>query len=107
MTILFFVYFGKHNKKIHTIYKQTSVFVLIFSMFLFCFISKAATKKNRHFKYDLNMLCLSLEILQNPKKSSKIVKKIIKNPPKSSKFQKNLKNLCHTLKKRKWIFMQL
>jgi hypothetical protein len=32
MTILFFVYFGTHNNKIHTIYKQTSVFVFIFSM---------------------------------------------------------------------------
>jgi hypothetical protein len=31
MTILFFVYFGTHNNKIHTIYKQTSVFVLVFS----------------------------------------------------------------------------
>jgi hypothetical protein len=30
MTILLFVYFGTHNKKIHTICKQTSVFVLIF-----------------------------------------------------------------------------
>jgi hypothetical protein len=28
MTILFFVYFGTHNNKIHTIYKQTNVFVL-------------------------------------------------------------------------------
>jgi hypothetical protein len=26
----FFVYFGTHNNKIHTIYKQTSVFVVIF-----------------------------------------------------------------------------
>jgi hypothetical protein len=37
MTILFFVYFGTHNNKIHTFYKQTRVFVLIFSMLLFCF----------------------------------------------------------------------
>jgi hypothetical protein len=37
MTVLFFVYFGTHNNKIHTIYKQTSVFVLIFFMLLFCF----------------------------------------------------------------------
>jgi hypothetical protein len=36
-TILFFVYFGTHNNKNHTIYKQTRVFVFIFSMFLFCF----------------------------------------------------------------------
>jgi hypothetical protein len=35
--ILFFVYFGTHNNKIHTIYKQTRVFVFIFSMLLFCF----------------------------------------------------------------------
>jgi hypothetical protein len=28
-TILFFVYFGTHNNKFHTIYKQTSVFVLL------------------------------------------------------------------------------
>jgi hypothetical protein len=34
MTILFFVYFGTHNNKIHTIYKQTSVFVVIFSMLM-------------------------------------------------------------------------
>jgi hypothetical protein len=32
-----FVYFGMHNNKIHTIYKQTSVFVLVFSMLLFWF----------------------------------------------------------------------
>jgi hypothetical protein len=37
MTILFFVYFGMHNNKIHTIYKQARVFVFIFSMLLFCF----------------------------------------------------------------------
>jgi hypothetical protein len=37
ITILFFVYFGTHINKIHTIYKQTSVFDLIFSMLLFCF----------------------------------------------------------------------
>jgi hypothetical protein len=37
MTILFFVSFGTHNNKIHRIYKQTSVFILIFSMLLFCF----------------------------------------------------------------------
>jgi hypothetical protein len=68
MTILFFVYFGTYNNKIHTIYKQTSVFVLVFSMFLFwffpccCFgfISKAATTKNLQFIYDLSMLCLGL-----------------------------------------------
>jgi hypothetical protein len=29
MTILFFVYFGTYNNKIHTIYKQTSVVVLV------------------------------------------------------------------------------
>jgi hypothetical protein len=57
MTILFFVYFGTHNNKIRTIYKQTSVFV--FDFFAFCgfgFISKAATTKNRQFIYDLSML---------------------------------------------------
>jgi hypothetical protein len=32
MTILLFVYFGTHNNKIHTIYKQTRVFFFIFSM---------------------------------------------------------------------------
>jgi hypothetical protein len=30
ITILFLVYFGTHNNKIHTIYKETSVFVLVF-----------------------------------------------------------------------------
>jgi hypothetical protein len=35
--ILFFVRFGTHNYKIHTIYKQTSVFAVIFSMLMFCF----------------------------------------------------------------------
>jgi hypothetical protein len=30
MAISFFVYFGAQNNNIHTIYKQTSVFVLIF-----------------------------------------------------------------------------
>jgi hypothetical protein len=30
MTILFLVYFGTHNNKVHTIFKKTSVFVLIF-----------------------------------------------------------------------------
>jgi hypothetical protein len=34
MTILFFVYFGTHNNKIHTICKQTSVFVVIFFHFV-------------------------------------------------------------------------
>jgi hypothetical protein len=29
-------YFGTHNNKIHTIYKQTSVFVVIFSTLIFC-----------------------------------------------------------------------
>jgi hypothetical protein len=29
MKILFFVYFGTHNNKIPTIYKKTSVFVLL------------------------------------------------------------------------------
>jgi hypothetical protein len=56
----FFVNFGTHNNKIHTIYKQTCVFVLIFFMFLFCFISKQQQQKNRHFIYDLSMLCLDL-----------------------------------------------
>jgi hypothetical protein len=60
MTILFFVYFGTYNNKIHTNYKQSSVFVLIFSMLLVGFISKAATTKNRQFIYDLSMLCLGL-----------------------------------------------
>jgi hypothetical protein len=49
MTILFFVYFGTHNNKIHTIYKQTSIFVLILSSCCFAFISKAATTKNRQY----------------------------------------------------------
>jgi hypothetical protein len=61
MTILFFVYFGTHNNKIHTIYKQASVFVLIFPCCCFGFISKAATTKNRQFIYDLSMLCLGLD----------------------------------------------
>jgi hypothetical protein len=37
ITILFFVYFDTNNNKIHTIYRQTSVFVVIFSMMMFCF----------------------------------------------------------------------
>jgi hypothetical protein len=55
ITILFLVYFG--NNKIHTIYKQTSVFVLSFSMLLFWFYYKAATTRNRQFIYNLSMLC--------------------------------------------------
>jgi hypothetical protein len=47
MTILFFVYFGTHNNKIHTIYKKTSVFVLICSMLLFiCFYKQSSNNKN-------------------------------------------------------------
>jgi hypothetical protein len=56
MTILVFVYFGTHNSKIYTFYKQTRDFVFIFSMLLFCFYSKQQQQKNRHFIYD--MLCL-------------------------------------------------
>jgi hypothetical protein len=58
--ILFFVCFGTHNNKIHTMYKQTSVFVLIFPCCCFAFISKAATTKNRYFIYHLSMICLGL-----------------------------------------------
>jgi hypothetical protein len=61
MTILFFVYFGTHNNKIHKIYKQTSVFVLVFACCCFDFINKAATTKNRQFIYDLSMLCLGFD----------------------------------------------
>jgi hypothetical protein len=41
ITILFFVYFGMQNNKIHKIYKKTSVFVLIFTM-LFCFYQQSS-----------------------------------------------------------------
>jgi hypothetical protein len=44
MTLLFFVYFGTHNNKIHTIYKQTSVFVVIFSMLIL--LAKKQRQKN-------------------------------------------------------------
>jgi hypothetical protein len=54
ITILFFVCFGTHNNKFHTIYKQTSVFVSIFPC-CFSFISKAATTKNRHFMLGLGL----------------------------------------------------
>jgi cell division protein FtsW (lipid II flippase) len=53
-------YLKNNNNKFHTIYKQTNVFVLIFFMLLFWFISKAATTKNRQFVYYLSMLCLGL-----------------------------------------------
>jgi hypothetical protein len=50
MTILFFVDFGTHNNKIHTIYKQIRVFVFIFSMFFcFAFISKQQQQKKSSF----------------------------------------------------------
>jgi hypothetical protein len=57
MTILFFVYFGTHNNKIHTIYKQISNFVWFFTCCCFAFISKAATTKNRKFIYDHVTVC--------------------------------------------------
>jgi hypothetical protein len=50
MTILVFVYFGTHNNKIHTIYKEASVFVFLL----------LAKQKKRQFRYDLSMLCLGL-----------------------------------------------
>jgi hypothetical protein len=49
----FFVYFGTHNNKIHTIF-------FIFSMFCFAFISKQQQQKNCHFIYDLSMLWLGI-----------------------------------------------
>jgi hypothetical protein len=50
MTILFFVYFGTHNNKIDTIYKQTRVFVYsFFPCCCFAFISKQQQQKNLHF----------------------------------------------------------
>jgi hypothetical protein len=45
MTDLFFVYFGTHINKIHRIYKQTSVFVLVFSMLLFWFYKESRNNK--------------------------------------------------------------
>jgi hypothetical protein len=50
---------GMHNSKIHTIYKQTSVFVLVFSMLLFWFYYQSRNNI-RQFIYDLSMLCLGL-----------------------------------------------
>jgi hypothetical protein len=64
MTIVFFRYFGTHNNKIHTIYKQTSVFVLIFSMLLFWFyydlilLVSWSYVRDRHFKLILAHLTL-------------------------------------------------
>jgi hypothetical protein len=46
VTILLFVYFGTHDNKIHTIYYETSVFVLIYSMLLFCFYWQSSNNKN-------------------------------------------------------------
>jgi hypothetical protein len=42
-----FVHFGTHNNKIHTIYKQASVFVLIFSIFVvLLLLAKQQQKKS-------------------------------------------------------------
>jgi hypothetical protein len=43
-TILFFVYFGTHNNKIHTIYKPTSVFVF-FHVVVLVLLAKQQQKK--------------------------------------------------------------
>jgi hypothetical protein len=48
----------------HSCYKQTSFFVVIFSMLMFGFIRKAATTKIRPFLYDLSMLCFGLDKLE-------------------------------------------
>jgi hypothetical protein len=57
-------YIGTHNNKIHTIYKPTSVFVLVFfHVVVSVLLAKQQQQQIRQFIYDLSMLCLALFLL--------------------------------------------
>jgi hypothetical protein len=60
MTILFFVYFGTHNNKIHIIINKPVFLFSVFPCCCFAFISKQQQQKNHHFIYDLSMLWCGL-----------------------------------------------
>jgi hypothetical protein len=58
-----------HNNKIHTIYKQTGVFVFIFSMLMFCFYKQSSNNKKIVILYTF-LVCYGLGLAINAIKYS-------------------------------------